>query len=93
MLIEEAKYLLGDNMSFLPIRTPESRVRSEFTKYENACLDIPNHYPIDKGGVRGWLDKEFQHFDQNLIYCLDNLNMGELRYLNVLLVILAELRA
>lgn len=90
MLVEKAKELLGSNISFLPMRTPESRIPPEFRKYEDACLDMPNHYPIDKGGVRGWLDKEFQQFEPSLINHLSELSIGELRYLNVLLVILAH---
>lgn len=90
MLIEKAKELLGTNISFLPMQTPEYHIPPQFRRYEDAVLNMPNHYPIDKGGVRRWLDKEFQQFEPNLISFLDNLNIGELRYLNVLLVILAH---
>lgn len=90
MLITAAKKLLGDNMSFLPDRTPESRIPEEFANYEAACFDIPSHYPVDKGGVRDWLDEEFRNFDPTLPARLADLNMAQLRYLNVLLVILSH---
>ncbi|MCK5337101.1 MAG: hypothetical protein KAQ67_13110 [Gammaproteobacteria bacterium] len=84
------KKLLGHNKSFLPSHLPETHIRSEFSQYENAYLSLSDHYPINKGGVRKWLDDEFKQFNPELIRLLDKLTTGELRYLNVILVLLAH---
>ena len=89
-LVQWAEEFLGSNISFLPTHTPESHIRSEFHKYESACLSMPDHYPIEKGGVRKWLDREFQQLDPSLTCLLVKLAKSELRYLNVLLVVLAH---
>lgn len=85
-----ASKLLGHNRSFLPTRTPETRINLEFKKYEEAFLELSEHYPSCRGGVRRWLDNKFSTYNHNLIYELYKLPKSKLRYLNVILVSLAH---
>lgn len=54
---------LGELRAFLPGRVPLDELPPAFEPYLAACAQLPAHYPEDRGGVRGWLEREFARDD------------------------------
>jgi CRP-like cAMP-binding protein len=50
---------LGAVGTFMPERTPVHDLPEPFTRYAEACLELPRRHPADDGGVREWLDDLF----------------------------------
>jgi len=51
---------LGPVGAFLPARVPVLDLPPALDQFVLACAELPNRYPADRGGVRDWLDREFQ---------------------------------
>lgn len=64
---------LGSVGAFLPERTPADRLPFPFTRYAEACLELPRRHPAEFGGVRQWLDEEFGTLDPAVVEALADL--------------------
>lgn len=54
---------LGGIGAFLPGRVPVTELPHVFSRYIDACEQLPERYPRARGGVRTWLDREFARHD------------------------------
>lgn len=67
---------LGDG-AFLPDRVPLDKLPAPLDRYLSACTELPDRYPEERGGVRGWLDREFAHEDPAVMDAIAGLSAGE----------------
>lgn len=76
-----ARVLLDDGTNtagvFLPARVPLAWVAGPVARYFEACADLPNHYPAERGGVRRWLDRELGHDDRAVRRAIAQLGPAE----------------
>lgn len=81
---------LGDLRSFLPDRVPVDALPGPFERYLSACAELPERYPEDRGGVRGWLASEFASEDPAVSRAIVGLSNGESETLMTALSVLGH---
>ncbi|MEX0675199.1 MAG: hypothetical protein WD067_10520 [Gaiellaceae bacterium] len=81
---------LGTVGAFLPERTPPDRLAPPFTRYGDACLELPRRHPAEFGGVRRWLDDEFGAVDPPAVSALVDLPRSQQDELMTVLSFLAH---
>ncbi len=68
---------LGDVAAFLPNRVPLDELPGPFERYLSACAELPARYPVESGGVRRWLEREFPRDDPVAHRAIAGLSAGE----------------
>lgn len=68
---------LGEVGAFLPSRVPLDELPAPFDRYFSACAELPDRYPADRGGVRGWLDRELAQEDPAVMAAIAGLSPAE----------------
>ncbi len=73
-LRDAQRVLLQDVGAFLPERVPLDRLPEPLQPYLEACARLPDHYPLSKGGVRGFMRDRFARFDSQAAAAMDALS-------------------
>jgi hypothetical protein len=73
-LRDARRVLLQDVGAFLPERVPLDRLPEPLQPYLEACARLPDHYPLSKGGVRGFMRDRFARFDSQAAAAMDALS-------------------
>lgn len=68
---------LGPVGAFLPARVPIRHLPPPLDRFLDACAELPSRYPHDRGGVRAWLDREFERDDPQVRRAIAHLSIGE----------------
>jgi hypothetical protein len=68
---------LGNVAAFLPDRVPVEELPKPFERYLSACAELPLRFAQQSGGVRRWLEREFESEDPAVSRGMAQLSTGQ----------------